>query len=547
MLKEKDTAKPVLPASLEYIVDKLEAEKNLKPSEMHRIVKMAGVQPEDLQPWADFDHPVQDSYGRKLVYKGDNFEVMVMSWRPGDFSTIHDHGHTQWGAVQVFGPAEHATFRFEDGFVSTLARWNLDPGDIMGVGHSLIHQMGNPTQNSFFLSLHIYGDIKDIDNVTGDARVFDLEKGVIQRVNGGVFFALPKAQICSQKEKVTADFPTRLRHMVELVKRLKKMETQGVNYSEKNLKDVIEDTFSTDHLAKLSKCLKNNFDENNKQNNSRYWKALNRELQVAAKLWNELKGQSESKDSFHKYAEMYDSLIGKPCLDNFISGYLHLFARKYNPEISNSSIISLGSGTGIVEEFMMRELEVKYDNLYGIDISEAMVNVSRKRVQADVGDVLQLDPSIRLWDVAFCGLNVFHYLDFTRLEEAIQKTAAILKPGGWFVGDFITPDHIRWYPNLMQSDNGKVISFRSPKLIEKDSRMFQESEIINLDFSGENMEINYAGKHQRFLPPLHRIRLYFEKAFGGKVDLRDAYSLELIPEWADSCASTRYVVIAQKA
>ena len=75
----------------------------------------------------------------------------------------------------------------------------------------------------------------------------------------------------------------------------------------------------------------------------------------------------------------------------------------------------------LTEEFLIHELEIPYENLYGIDISEAMVTEARKRIQADPGDVLHLDPSIRLWDIAFSGLNVFHYLDHTRLEEAIQK------------------------------------------------------------------------------------------------------------------------------
>ncbi|MCB0638640.1 MAG: hypothetical protein KDC54_18545, partial [Lewinella sp.] len=100
-----------LPVSLQQIARQLAAQHPARAAAVRKIVLEAQVQPADLAPWADFDHPVSDSYGRKLVYKADNFEIMVMSWRPGDFSTIHDHGHTQWGAVQIFGPAEHATFR----------------------------------------------------------------------------------------------------------------------------------------------------------------------------------------------------------------------------------------------------------------------------------------------------------------------------------------------------------------------------------------------------------------------------------------------------
>ncbi len=535
-----------LPASLQYIANALEDEKELRPSKVSRIIQEAAVQPNDLEPWADFDHSPTDSYGRKMAFKGGHFEIMVMSWRPGDFSAIHDHGHTQWGAVQIFGPAEHATFRVEDGFISTLARWTVNPGDIVGVGHSLVHQMGNPTSDTFFLSLHVYGDVQDIENVTGDARVFDLENNTIQRVDGGVFFALPPEAVKRTEPGPMADFPTRLRHMIELTRRLQKIENKEGSTNIKELEAVIKDTFSIGHRSKLLRCLEMNTDENGHQNNSIYWRALNREMQEAAKLQNALKGQQRAADHFHKYAELYDELICQPCLDDFMQNYLLVFAKKYKVGFPDKTVISLGCGTALVEKFMIDELGIAYDNMYGIDISESMVQEAKRRIQADVGDVLSLDPSIRMWDLAFCGLNVFHYLDHARLEEAIQKTAAIIKPSGYFIGDFITPDHIRWYPNVVYSANKNVASLRTPQLIEEDGCMFQESEITNIGFLDGEMEVSYAGKHKRFLPPVNRIRTYFEKAFGGKIDLYDAKSLEAIPEWADSCKSTRYVVVAQK-
>ena len=213
--------------SVKQIILKLKAEKNLKPSAITRILKEANIQVEDLVPWEDFDHPVEDSYGRKLIYQGDNFEIMVMSWNPGDFSAIHDHGNTKWGAVQIFGPAEHATFRLEEGYLSTLARWRVNSGDVVGVSHSLIHQMGNPTEDQTFISLHIYGVHDKIDKITGDSRIFELDKGQIQRVDGGVFFALPESEINSVELGLTSDFHTHLRHMIELSRRLLKINKAG--------------------------------------------------------------------------------------------------------------------------------------------------------------------------------------------------------------------------------------------------------------------------------------------------------------------------------
>ena len=50
----------------------------------------------------------------------------------------------------------------------------------------------------------------------------------------------------------------------------------------------------------------------------------------------------------------------------------------------------------------------------------------------------------------------------------------------------------------------------------------------------------------RFLPPMWRLRQEFEKAFKGKVDIYDAVTLKPIGAKADTCPSTRYLLVAQK-
>ncbi|MCB0579660.1 MAG: methyltransferase domain-containing protein [Phaeodactylibacter sp.] len=537
--------KKVLPASLRYIVEKLEERKEWKPAEVRRIVLEAGVRQEDLEPWADYGHPATDSYGRRLIYAEGNFEMMAMSWAPGDFSAIHDHGYTQWGAVQVFGPAEHAAFRVDEGRISTLSRTQFNPGDVVGVSHTLVHQMGNPT-DGYFMTLHVYGRPEDIDNVTGDARVYDLERETIQRVDGGVFYALPEEEVKWTEPGPRPDFPTRLRHMVELARRLRRMQEAGIPGSRKRLEAVLADLFSDQHRAQLLRCLDANVDENGHQSNSVYWRNLNHELKEAAQLQRELQGNQNTGDNFHHYAELYDALVCQPCLDSFMRGYLEFFREKYRISFPDSSLLSVGCGTGLVERTLIDEFGIPYQQLFGMDISPAMVSEASRRIRAEVGDILAFDADGKTWDIAFSGLNVYHYLDFKRLEDAIQRTAERVSPGGYFIGDFITPDHIRWYPNLMYSADKQLVSLRTPRLVENNGRMFQESEIININFGGGEMELNYAGKHLRFLPPLHRIRTYFERAFGGQIDLYDAHSLELIPDWADSCPSTRFVVVARK-
>ena len=535
-----------IPKSIQFIINALNQQTTLKPSKIVQIVKSANVIVEDIMPWADLDHPVTDSYGRKLVYDGGHFEIMVMSWQPGDFSAIHDHGFTQYGAVQIFGPAEHATFRDEDEYLITLNRWIVNPNDVIGVGHRLIHQMGNPTEDQPFISLHVYGTPDQVDCVTGEARIFDVENGKISRVNGGVFFGIPEEEIVKIEEGPIGDFTTRLRYNVEFAKRLKKAELHG-QAMEKESAEVIPSILDIANQSSLLDLVNGMVNDQGQQENSVQWRNLTWELKEAAAFLTALNGGDSQNDSFHNYANVYDKIVCKPCMEHFMAKYWKFFLSETGIDPKAAELFSIGCGTGLIEQFVIEELGFLYENVYGIDLSPAMVEVAKDRIRADVGDVLTLDSSVKLWDIAFSGLNVFHYVGNEKLEEAIHKTANIIKTNGYFLGDFITPDHIRWYPNILKSEDNQVISLRTAKLVEDQGHMFQESEIVNVHFTEERMHIRNAGKHYRFLPPMNRVRAYFEEAFGARVALFDAISLEKLSPKADSCPSTRYFVIAQKS
>ena len=222
-------ARGELPAALSRVVAAIESWDAFTPARARRLLAETDIPASELLPWSDWQHPDADSYGRLLVYDGGHFELMVMSWVPGDMAAIHDHGHTEWGAVKLFGEAEHATFAVRDGVLSTLERRRFPAGSVIGVGHDLIHQMGNIDQPPF-LSLHLYGSPDARGPITGDARVFDLDAGVVQYTDGGVFFALPEEFITRREAGVAADFPTTLRARIELLRRLVRMngsERQG--------------------------------------------------------------------------------------------------------------------------------------------------------------------------------------------------------------------------------------------------------------------------------------------------------------------------------
>lgn len=257
---------------MRYIKESLSSKENIKPFEVVEIIKSANVKKEELELWADFNHPTKDSYGRKMVFKAPNFEIMVMSWVPGDMSAIHNHGYTTWGAVQVFGENEHATFRVVDNKLTTLTRSNFKYGEIVGVNHNLIHQMGNLTKENT-LTLHVYGVEEEVENVTGDANLYDASNGTIQIINGGVFFDLSNSLIEDIIEGPKGDYPTQLRHLVELAKRIKTNNPNSIK-----LKEIESLIISENQIKLLTSFVSDIRDENGLVLNQNQWNILNKEL-----------------------------------------------------------------------------------------------------------------------------------------------------------------------------------------------------------------------------------------------------------------------------
>lgn len=188
----------ILPQSLQRLVDMLsEATANgstLNPEKVKDIVNKANVQVEDMMHYADFNHPLEDCYGRKMVFDNGNFEVMVMSWNPGDYSSIHNHGYTQWGVVQAFGHVHHMIYNTRNDELRFSKREILPSGTVVKVNNALIHQMGNASTDPY-LTLHVYGCNDRDENVTADAKTFEIENNRIAHTTGGAFFNLPEDQV----------------------------------------------------------------------------------------------------------------------------------------------------------------------------------------------------------------------------------------------------------------------------------------------------------------------------------------------------------------
>jgi cysteine dioxygenase len=211
-----------LPPAVAELLNAVERAGELTPARAAELLRAADLNPADLNRWQDLRHPDEDSYGRKLIGRGAHFELMLMSWAPGDYSAIHDHGRAEWGAVRYYGAAEHVVFDLTDDRLSISEHSMTAYDDVREVDHDLIHLMGNPGSRPLF-SLHLYGRSEPDAEVTGGARIFDLLEDRIQRTDGGVFFCLPESQIVRREPGPVADVETRLLHHRLMLARVERM------------------------------------------------------------------------------------------------------------------------------------------------------------------------------------------------------------------------------------------------------------------------------------------------------------------------------------
>ncbi|MEA2042082.1 MAG: cysteine dioxygenase family protein [Bacteroidota bacterium] len=141
---------------------------------------------EELTGFSNFNHCPSESYGRQELYKADNYGIYVMSWNPGDFTAIHSHGHSEWGAVYFLGNAEHRVYRAEGNTLKLMIAEIIKKKSIAPVCGQMVHAMGNLSDRSF-LTLHIYGSNTYKGAITEDSIIYEPDKNRRRTTVGPAF------------------------------------------------------------------------------------------------------------------------------------------------------------------------------------------------------------------------------------------------------------------------------------------------------------------------------------------------------------------------
>ena len=106
----------------------------------------------DLTKFLGFD---DDGYQRNVIKKTEHFELVLICWKPGQKTQIHDHKGSDCAFLILEGISTESLYKFDgDKLVFSEVRKYL-PGEVCAAGEPEIHQISNEEETNL-VNLHLY-------------------------------------------------------------------------------------------------------------------------------------------------------------------------------------------------------------------------------------------------------------------------------------------------------------------------------------------------------------------------------------------------------
>lgn len=142
--------------SLHSLVQTLESLSSAPGLEqIYNWLQTAEISNEELQPYLGFK---EGNYWRHRVLRNEFVEMLVLCWRPGQRTPIHDHNGSHGGVKVQQGMLWETTFTYDQlaGLEYKSAR-EYAPGAVTGSDVPDIHQLGNPdVSEQNLVTIHVY-------------------------------------------------------------------------------------------------------------------------------------------------------------------------------------------------------------------------------------------------------------------------------------------------------------------------------------------------------------------------------------------------------
>lgn len=121
---------------------------------------------------ADHIHFSDERYSRNLLAYGPQFYALVLCWKPGQASPIHDHKGASCGVRVIEGTATETSFRWQDELLVENSVTIMQAGEVCGSFDDDIHEIRNNGETNL-VTLHIYSPY--LDNI----NLYDRDTGAI--------------------------------------------------------------------------------------------------------------------------------------------------------------------------------------------------------------------------------------------------------------------------------------------------------------------------------------------------------------------------------
>jgi cysteine dioxygenase len=149
-------SEPAAKISFKDLADTLTALKSI-PSllELYDLVEHTRFLPDELRPYLGFK---AGNYSRHRVMRNEFVEMLVLCWKPGQRTPIHDHNGSHGAVFVQAGIMWETTFDYEAANgLSYKAHRELRDGGLTGSELPDIHQLGNPDVSGCdLITIHIY-------------------------------------------------------------------------------------------------------------------------------------------------------------------------------------------------------------------------------------------------------------------------------------------------------------------------------------------------------------------------------------------------------
>lgn len=124
-------------------------------AQIYQWLEKAEVSLEELQPYTAFK---EGNYWRHRVCRNKFIEMLVLCWRPGQRTPIHDHNGSHGGVKVCQGLMWETTFNYDpDAGLEYKSARELPHGSVTGSYVPDIHQLGNPdVSGQDLITLHVY-------------------------------------------------------------------------------------------------------------------------------------------------------------------------------------------------------------------------------------------------------------------------------------------------------------------------------------------------------------------------------------------------------